>query len=1549
MEREEYKEGPGFVRFSDDQPDPAPSCGSSTTDMEIIRDLEETRSDSSFTRQKVRMLAAPDEMPRPRGLFRAEDTSKKSRKMMLSTDHQHYPEFATRAHRNIIHRSTGSRLRYLFLLLNMIVWIPLWLKLLTIQREIFNDHHVAIWNSSVSMTLHVSTFDDPGGEYCNMCDENEVFDGITYPIIAEIENFASYPHIPTPNFIVILGSYDFENWFVVNEPGTFTGLADGDSMNDVCLKKGITLEDDDLVPDTDDYFDTSSEVNQAETSFKDFHKETTTATDYTPEGAVQEQLDYMETITVWATKSPTAWQDNKETPAPTSVKKKDERVSRCCLGNPGFIYLVACATPYEYLKTAGFYGRVGGPPFDGQCITIAGRCGVACGVDADVPIPGTCDENGIIPMKELIDEDILNGESGSPKKKRIRHYDRGEKMKSMRAKAYHVSFVVFVTLMAIGTWISFLAGTGKVDPVPKPSMSEVEGFMASDSSEKKPLVLVAFSISASEPRMMVLRNFCGKLNSWIHQRKFSLHPRSAADAIFRDDGTPRKGDSPTNNRDAFSDTEEDEDDDMDFFSVTSDGENSNAQMQKNLTEYSEFIDIFQDEGHRVGAYALWDAFVNLVHDTDLRFVECMAKKMTKMTAEDDRLAGKTFDDGQLLDDELRELASKPDVGVSQKNVDRLELAYACFDLLSALGHHAFWKTDGRINSVGFRDLATNPQACTTLRIWAANFKKDRKLGNPFAEHIAPTESDGIGTNVWNVWWELYNEMGRNQWLKRFDCIKFRQVRLHYYRNSKEVGQEHQHRDLMMCYSARANPEDLKIQLAPTRNKRGIAVGVFVRLKEADSRETSACFAKYGLRRLGRSEARRCHARVVSFCQIDGHSFVKVKECTPELLRVLPLRFLASQGEVAENDEDLEYFDEDDEERFQEVFLNSSNDGEFAGEEAILPVECIAPLRESRGKSGGMNAAMEIINYYIRHHSSTFRLMSQQRLGAAPSATRQADAADAHLLFAIFDCRHMATQGFWDTVIPYFFGYRHVNNPWSRELMIDQDVAFVQLPQTFTSLSIEDDIFDMRNEYLFRLANNVRSGVGAITSCGTNAVWNYDVRYQETPLEHRFNEDTMIEDTASSHDVIIDGRKGVYHFERLVLGARKGTNDYLAAVFRWSRGAVQLFWTTFWFPRYKYQWPWVVLVIHVVPIAGISFYFHTVELNECHQTPLTARSGLVPCRMGPVVGLICDPFFVLYLIWMCTLAAVSYNWHRVGAFTVMFENVTYFFTSVSAFYWSSMPIYMCVAESGVPPIFDTQLIVLGALWLQLHMGMILNQIKQWSPLENGVAPSNLSLLRSQQMYFCTAPLHFLAICFGMADGYNIVFHRKDASRWNSFDSILAMTAVKLWMIFMIFILIVSIGVAIFRMCTVDETVEQQGARMLGIFFCVIIIYLIETPVRAMFFYDRVAKEKSKPSRIDKITASIFGSKQAIRTDYIYLALWALLLFWSLRPSELDASEGILNTKSRCDISSKYAGCSPDELYRRVRLEDGVLVEMASSEEDGGSQNTLSLVAAAAARL
>lgn len=127
--------------------------------------------------------------------------------------------------------------------------------------------------------------------------------------------------------------------------------------------------------------------------------------------------------------------------------------------------------------------------------------------------------------------------------------------------------------------------------------------------------------------------------------------------------------------------------------------------------------------------------------------------------------------------------------------------------------------------------------------------------------------------------------------------------------------------------------------------------------------------------------------------------------------------------------------------------------------------------------------MEVINYFLRYHSSTMNVM-QRNARAEPHSnmlpkspiTGHSEVADdqtpendpnnpvaACLLFAIFDCRHMATQGFWDAVIPYFYEYEHIENPWCRDLIVDRTVAFVQLPQSFTSLTIENDIFDMRTK------------------------------------------------------------------------------------------------------------------------------------------------------------------------------------------------------------------------------------------------------------------------------------------------------------------------------------------------------------------------------------------------------------------------------------------------------------------------------------------------------
>jgi hypothetical protein len=299
---------------------------------------------------------------------------------------------------------------------------------------------------------------------------------------------------------------------------------------------------------------------------------------------------------------------------------------------------------------------------------------------------------------------------------------------------------------------------------------------------------------------------------------------------------------------------------------------------------------------------------------------------------------------------------------------------------------------------------------------------------------------------------------------------------------------------------------------------------------------------------------------------------------------------------------------------------------------------------------------------------------------------------------------MGQQGFWDGVIPHFFKYTDSNaskatkgksgkkaeeeadaeNPIllsSNGLMVNDKICFVQLPQTFACLDLPEDFFDMRNEYGFRMSNTVRSGVGAVTSCGTNACWKISLapyeldasgddsgllarskstyRNEESAhlserrvLTYRFNTDTMIEDTASSHEAVLKGEKSVYHFRRDVLGARKVAADYLAAVFRWSQGAVQLFCTAYlkcpefpictqiyqnlcgkkegqitWVPltnqsaerktcrqgcylgcrKHLYipirdaWWPWIMLLVYIAPIVITTINLQMIDLDKDYPT------------------------------------------------------------------------------------------------------------------------------------------------------------------------------------------------------------------------------------------------------------------------------------------------------------------------------------------------------------
>ena len=70
-----------------------------------------------------------------------------------------------------------------------------------------------------------------------------------------------------------------------------------------------------------------------------------------------------------------------------------------------------------------------------------------------------------------------------------------------------------------------------------------------------------------------------------------------------------------------------------------------------------------------------------------------------------------------------------------------------------------------------------------------------------------------------------------------------------------------------------------------------------------------------------------------------------------------------------------------------------------------------------------------------------------------------------------------------------------------------------------------------------------------------------------------------------------------------------------------------------------------------------------------------------------VGLISDPIFVCYGIYMVLMSVASFNNPRIGANLIMFENITYFFSSQTAYFWLAIPCVMTMAPDPSALTYD----------------------------------------------------------------------------------------------------------------------------------------------------------------------------------------------------------------------------------------------------------------------
>ena len=228
---------------------------------------------------------------------------------------------------------------------------------------------------------------------------------------------------------------------------------------------------------------------------------------------------------------------------------------------------------------------------------------------------------------------------------------------------------------------------------------------------------------------------------------------------------------------------------------------------------------------------------------------------------------------------------------------------------------------------------------------------------------------------------------------------------------------------------------------------------------------------------------------------------------------------------------------------------------------IRSYENVALIEKNRGKAGALNVFAE----YLRLRGRTW-------------AAQHDIPTPVQTIAAIVDARHMLSEPhiFINEALP-FFARLEKGNAYGKAT----DVILIQYPQFFSNV-IRDDFLDNKNSGYYTIWQTLRDCAKTITSSGTNALWDI------TDSGFTFATSSRIEDTGTSQMYL--AKYLTVHLPCFVAyGIAKDTEDYIEAVYRWSCGAVELFWSTLFSHQFKHY----ILIGCIVTIFGIASFSHYV--------------------------------------------------------------------------------------------------------------------------------------------------------------------------------------------------------------------------------------------------------------------------------------------------------------------------------------------------------------------
>ena len=161
------------------------------------------------------------------------------------------------------------------------------------------------------------------------------------------------------------------------------------------------------------------------------------------------------------------------------------------------------------------------------------------------------------------------------------------------------------------------------------------------------------------------------------------------------------------------------------------------------------------------------------------------------------------------------------------------------------------------------------------------------------------------------------------------------------------------------------------------------------------------------------------------------------------------------------------------------------------------------------------------------------------------------AAHRRVIFGIVDARR-GDERFW-------CGAADVPRAARRERGAARltSVCLCQLAHSYLGMKHKTDVLDMANDFLFTGMAVIRNQSYGMTSCGTGGIWAITSGHKAGEF---FYGRTMIEDTSSSHEKFLEGRRSVYLApfragKQLMRAVPQGAANYLDALEQ-DTGAVQ---------------------------------------------------------------------------------------------------------------------------------------------------------------------------------------------------------------------------------------------------------------------------------------------------------------------------------------------------------------------------------------------------------